>query len=48
MVVCAILESIFSLDWRLTRKLKLMPSPASTSGASQQDPTVVVYPYPVT
>ena len=44
MVVCEILERILSLDWRLTRKFTLMPSPASTNGASQQEPTVVVYP----
>ena len=41
MVVCDILDKIFSLDWRLTVKLRLMPSPASTRGASQQEPTVV-------
>ena len=44
MVVCEILDRIFSLDCRFTRKLILTPSPASTKGASQQEPTVVVYP----
>ena len=41
MVVCEILDRILSLDWRRTVKLKLTPSPASTSGASQLEPTVV-------
>ena len=41
MVVCAILERILSLDCRRNMKLTLTPSPASTRGASQQEPTVV-------
>jgi hypothetical protein len=41
MVVWEILDKILSLLWRLTVKLRLTPSPASTSGASQQEPTVV-------
>ena len=30
-----------ALGWRLKVKLRLTPSPASTRGASQQEPTVV-------
>jgi hypothetical protein len=41
MVVCEILESIFSFDCRWNVKLTLTPSPASTNGESQQEPTVV-------
>ena len=41
MVVWEIFERIFSLLCRLTVKLRLIPSPASTSGASQEEPTVV-------
>ncbi len=41
MVVWAILDRIFSFGWRLKIKLRLTPSPASTNGASQQEPTVV-------